>query len=330
MPRSTPQHVRVFLASPGDVAEERREVVRILSALPSHPLVKGALTIEIDAWSPEQTPMEANADGQESVVKYVGRPSACDLTVIILWSRLGTPLPAEKAKPDGSRYRSGTEWEFEDARRAKKPVFLYVRTQPPPAPRTDEERQQRAELAAFLAGLQGEDGSIRAARNDYDTVERFAELFERHMEAFVARRIGRRRLLAWVPALAIATAAGFGVGAWAYLHRTHVTLDTVEKGLLSPADRQVTLWISYATAEVGSEDRVWAQIAEERDPAFRGPLLLDAEVERESQKRLLVVVPLDEARPVEGRWRAWMRVIVKRRGDVVAASPVRELEATAR
>jgi hypothetical protein len=48
---------------------------------------------------------------------------------------MGTPLPAEYRKPDGSVYRSGTEWEYLDAieanRRAGKPeVLVYRRTEP--------------------------------------------------------------------------------------------------------------------------------------------------------------------------------------------------------
>jgi hypothetical protein len=35
--------------------------------------------------------------------------------VVILWSRMGTPLPAEYTKADGTAYLSGTEWEFLDA-----------------------------------------------------------------------------------------------------------------------------------------------------------------------------------------------------------------------
>jgi len=35
--------------------------------------------------------------------------------VVILWARLGTPPNDRPPKPDGTPYRSGTEWEFWDA-----------------------------------------------------------------------------------------------------------------------------------------------------------------------------------------------------------------------
>ena len=37
------------------------------------------------------------------------------VVVSILWSRLGTRLPKGFTRADGSRYDSGTEYEFEDA-----------------------------------------------------------------------------------------------------------------------------------------------------------------------------------------------------------------------
>lgn len=38
--------------------------------------------------------------------------------ICILWSRLGTRQPPELTRPDGSRYNSGTEYEFEEAWRS--------------------------------------------------------------------------------------------------------------------------------------------------------------------------------------------------------------------
>src|ERR1700737_306769 len=47
-------------------------------------------------------------------------PSKFDIVILILWSRLGTPLPSKTRKReyrgiDGRTPVTGTEWEFEDA-----------------------------------------------------------------------------------------------------------------------------------------------------------------------------------------------------------------------
>lgn len=57
---------------------------------------------------------------QASVNRYSGRPADCDLTIVILWSKLGTRLPENVKRGDGTRYESGTVWELEDARQAGK------------------------------------------------------------------------------------------------------------------------------------------------------------------------------------------------------------------
>ena len=71
--------------------------------------------------------------------------------VVILWSRIGTPLPAQCVTPEGGRYLSGTEWEYRGAvegfrQRGRPSVWLYRRTESPrPAfddPDFDEKREQ--------------------------------------------------------------------------------------------------------------------------------------------------------------------------------------------
>ncbi len=46
----SPLHLRVFLASPGDVADERALALTVLEQLQYDPLLQGRITIEIVAW----------------------------------------------------------------------------------------------------------------------------------------------------------------------------------------------------------------------------------------------------------------------------------------
>ena len=128
-----PKHLKIFLSSPGDVAEERRLALKLIRDIPNEPFPKGRVTLEVIAWDDDQapTPMLGNETPQRSVSRYAGLPSECDLTLVILWSRLGTPLPAEEERHDGTRYKSGTVWEYEDALKAKREVMVYRRTEKP-------------------------------------------------------------------------------------------------------------------------------------------------------------------------------------------------------
>ena len=74
------------------------------------------LKLEVVDWDDPDAriPMLANETPQDSVINARPRPAICDI-VVILWARMGTPLPETIAKPDGERYQSGTEWEYLDA-----------------------------------------------------------------------------------------------------------------------------------------------------------------------------------------------------------------------
>src|SRR5438067_496645 len=112
-----PLHLRVFLASPGDVADERALALKVLDDLRYHPLLQRPLLLDAVAWDKPAggTPMLATLTPQEAIAQGLPKPSECDIVIVIFWSRMGTPLPGQYTKPDGSRYRSGTEWEFENA-----------------------------------------------------------------------------------------------------------------------------------------------------------------------------------------------------------------------
>ena len=91
---------------------------------------------EIVAWDQPGAgvPMLATLTPQAAIAAGLPRPSQCDVVVAIFWSRMGTPLPDEYRKPDGTAYLSGTEWEYLDAlgaseRCGKPAILVYRRTE---------------------------------------------------------------------------------------------------------------------------------------------------------------------------------------------------------
>ncbi len=189
-------HLRVFLASPGDVADERGIAVRTIGQLPYDPLLRGRVTLEAVAWDKEgaRTPMHGGRTPQAAVARSLAKPSDCDIVVVILWSRMGTPLPGDERKADGSAYVSGTEWEYLEAlgasRSTGKPeILVYRRTErcllDADDPDFEDKLRQRRKVKEFFAGFHNPDGSIARGYNEYATPEDFRLLLDHHLRVFI-------------------------------------------------------------------------------------------------------------------------------------------------
>ena len=199
-PQALP-HLRVFLASPGDVTDERARALKLIARLCDDPFLRGRVTLEAVAWDKPGAgaPMLATLTPQEAIAQGLCKPSECDIVVTIFWTRMGTPLPKEWKKADGEPYLSGTEWEFLDAMQAanekgKPEVLLYRRTEVPALLTTDsefmEKYQQWQQVEEFFDSLRNPDGSIRQSHNAYDTPEQFEQGLERHFKGLIGRLLG--------------------------------------------------------------------------------------------------------------------------------------------
>jgi Domain of unknown function (DUF4062) len=190
--------IRVFLSSPGDVSEERRLLRNVLDRFPHDPLLREPVYFETVAYDDPDAPvpMAANESPQQSVNHYKHLPEECDLTVVLLWSRIGTKLPVDQRKPDGSRYQSGTEWEYENAVQAKKTVWVYYRREPPSIDPKDpslvEKLNQQQAVKRFIGRFTNPDGSLAGGYNVYDSPDSLPALFEKHLKSFVRKRLDGR------------------------------------------------------------------------------------------------------------------------------------------
>lgn len=193
-----PRHFRIFLASPGDVPHERELALTVLDQLSYEPAFRGRITIEEVAWDKRGAgaPILANLTPQDSIEKGLPRPSDCDIVVVIFWARMGTPLPAQYKKKDGSRYLSGTEWEYENAMSASEiqgtpEVLLYRRTEPlllnPEDSAFDEKTKQYRLVKTFFESLVNQDSSIKYGHNPYGSPSEFKELLEFHLKSIIER-----------------------------------------------------------------------------------------------------------------------------------------------
>lgn len=184
--------LRIFVSSPGDVVDERRVALRVMARLKGE--YGAVVDIEPIVW--EHEPIRATATFQDQIPP----PSDTDALLCILWSRLGTRLPSDYRRSDGSVYDSGTAYELETAlesfqRGGRPDILVYRKTAPPLFNVADrEERDLRArqwdQLADYLQSwFQNPDGSFRAGFTQFERLDEFEEVLERHLRRLVRDRI---------------------------------------------------------------------------------------------------------------------------------------------
>ena len=191
---------RIFLSTPGDVEEERKYVRSVVEQIGGERTFRDSIKLELISWGQAglEAPMEAALTPQAAIKREIPKPSECDLIIVIFWSRIGTTLPPDYVKPDGSRYLSGTEWEYYDALTAfmengKPFIWLFRRNQVPSVslndPVYEEKKKQWTLLNNFFETFINKDGSMAGGINQYPTPEEFRKLFEHHLRDLLTRKL---------------------------------------------------------------------------------------------------------------------------------------------
>jgi len=182
-----------FISSPGDVYEERTLAQRVMDRLQSE--FAGRAVLEPVFW--EHEPLLATDTFQTQISK----PSDADVMVAILWSRLGTRLPKQFTRADGSRYESGTEFEFEDAvegfQKNGKPQLLVYRKTAKASVQLDDENalmeriEQKKKLDTFINRWfhDTEEGTLKAAFHPFESPSEFELVLERHLRKMIERAL---------------------------------------------------------------------------------------------------------------------------------------------
>jgi len=188
--------LRIFISSPGDVLPERRRAQLIIEKLAK----EFARFFDIEAVSWDTEPMLASGHFQDQIVP----PSETDIVILIVWSRLGTPLPAKTETReyhgiDGRAPVTGTEWEFEDALAAQRsrgaPDLLAYRKEAAPvvsladkAAKADAERQWD-QLDSFWNRWFVDRGQFRAAFSSFPDLDGFEAKFENDLRRLIETRV---------------------------------------------------------------------------------------------------------------------------------------------
>jgi non-specific serine/threonine protein kinase len=171
--------VKIFIASPSDVAEERSLAYRAIERLRR----EFADRAEIQAMIWEHEPLYATSDFQSQI----GTPATSDIFVLMLWARFGSPLGANFVRADGSAYASATEYEFEEAinafRSKGSPKMLVYRKTAPAVLADEQARAQSAAVDRFFDHwfINPEDKTAKAAYHTFTEPSRFEDILEIHL-----------------------------------------------------------------------------------------------------------------------------------------------------
>jgi tetratricopeptide (TPR) repeat protein len=189
--------LRIFISSPSDVRPERLRTEQVIRRLAAEFTYHFA--VEAVLW--EREPLVATHHFQAP--ENIPQPRGMDVVVVILWSRLGVPLPEAKFRGAISgRAVTGTEWEFEDAlaaarERGTPDLLLYRKTAPVTVDLDDdaaleERRRQRGLVQDFLGRwFRSEDRSgFTAASHNFETAAEFEEQLYEHLRGLLERRAG--------------------------------------------------------------------------------------------------------------------------------------------
>lgn len=183
--------LKIFLSSPGDVAEERALAEIVFRRLANE--FADSVTLKLVIW--EHEPVFGHTNFQHQIE----RPSQCDLVVSILWSRLGTRLPSDFAPPSGGPAPTGTEFELQDALTSfdeiGKPNLLIYRKIPGPqvglgSADYAERSEQYHRLDEFCRhAFYDAEGAVIVAHSSFTTSHEFELRLAEHVRRWLVREI---------------------------------------------------------------------------------------------------------------------------------------------
>ncbi|HTX64373.1 MAG TPA: hypothetical protein VMD31_01260 [Opitutaceae bacterium] len=191
--------LRIFISSPSDVRSERVRAYDVVQRLQTK--YRAFIKIEAILW--EDEPMRATATFQAQIPK----PSETDVVICVLWARIGTRLPQDYKRPDGT-VPTGTEWEFEDAYasfqlRGTPDLLVYRKIAPPSIVVTSQQMleewiRQKQALDAFVERwLHDHEGGFRAAFTSFNTDDEFEKVLTEHLDKVISRRMEAKAPITW-------------------------------------------------------------------------------------------------------------------------------------
>jgi tetratricopeptide (TPR) repeat protein len=183
--------LRLFVSSPGDVAEERRRVELVVARLNAE--FEKRVTIKVVRWETEYY------SAHDTFQRQIPEAANCEVVIAIFRARIGTELPPSFPRlPNGEPYPSGTAYEVLSAIAARKAgkelpdVYVFRYPQPPSIHLDDPEeaiiRAQWERLKLFFdTWFKTPSGQFVAAFQNFASTDEFAEKLEHCLRRWLER-----------------------------------------------------------------------------------------------------------------------------------------------
>ena len=163
------EKLKIFLASPSDVAKERDYVIEVIEEI--NRTIAPSKGVILEVVSSKDTFPGYGQDGQSVLNKQIGTMKEYEIFLGIMWSRVGTPT---------QRAESGTIEEFQRAVRANKShekpeIWFYFRKLEAHLD-TKEKLEQAQKVVTFREKVQR-----KALTHEYNNPSKFRDLFRQHI-----------------------------------------------------------------------------------------------------------------------------------------------------
>ena len=172
------QRLRIFVASPGDVAKERDHVSALAEEMNRGVAAQAGLVLEVVRWETHVRPDMGRP--QEIIFNQIG---SIDIFIGIMWRRFGTPTGVAGSGTEEEFQRALTQW-----RQTGRPRILCYFSQAPiePPPNT-EAAEQLLKMAQFRAQVQAA-GLSGTYISDTD----FKEKLREHLQQILMKEFADR------------------------------------------------------------------------------------------------------------------------------------------
>lgn len=168
--------VKLFVASPGDVAAERDHVADVATALNCNMAAERDVQFRVLGWKTDVRP-RVHEKGPQGPIDEDVPLEKCDIVVGIFWKRFGRPMPEMGGE-------TGTEHEIRGAiaawKKAKQPEVVVCFNQAPYRPKDVAESRQATRVLEFREEIPG-------LLLDYDGADDFREKIRDYLEKYLIK-----------------------------------------------------------------------------------------------------------------------------------------------